>query len=770
MRRTILIVMLTGAMAAVAAGQRVKRRAYREVADRDIDRAIGAAQRFLWKQQENNGLWHHHHIRPGLPRGGPTAIALFALLDSGVKPTDERIKKGLDALVDVKTQNLYVIATRAMALSQAVAQGREDYRAPLVRDLAWLTKNAARSGAAWGYGGPQRTGDNSCSQFALLALWEADRAGLDIDVNLLRAVEQTWISRQKEDGGWTYPGEPAAARKSDSTLSMTSAGLASLFVCQDVLSLASGPYRHQRAVDRGWAFLADGLTEAYIQDGYLAFCVQRVGIASGHKFIDEFDWFAAGAETLCEPNPFGRRYRGKWGPVVRASFELLFLARGRIPLVFNKLDFGGGELWNFHSRDVARFSEYMRRAFERRMRWQVVDVRDDVRLLLDAPILLVSSPRRPELTDEQWAKLREYTLRGGTLLMISTNQSKAFLDAAKEKLGALYAEQRKLARQHYDLQPMPGEHPVYSAHKPVERAAAMAPMWGVSDGTRLLAVICRRDLPAAWQRRMTTTRQVDFDLGANFFFYATGGNSLPRHLRPVFADTGGEIRHRVRVAWLRHGGNWYTQPYALDYLSQKLTAENRVAIDVRVGAEISPGGLAGADLAWMTGTGEFELGDKQVEALRDYLARGGTLFINAVGGSRAFQRPVRGLLRKLFPEATEGAEAAPEDSPLLTGKCGEFRGPRIAGLERTKAFRLAVPEPPPPLQVCQVSGQTAIVLAANGIHDTLDGHTAHDARSYMPQSARNLAANVVLYALSRRPADRRVTDWPTTVPTTSPAD
>jgi hypothetical protein len=358
--------------------------------------------------------------------------------------------------------------------------------------------------------------------------------------------------------------------------------------------------------------------------------------------------------------------------------------------------------------------------------------------------------------------------------MIPTNRSKAFLDAAKEKLDSLYAQQRKLAGEHYELKALPADHAVYSAHKPIERAAALAPMWGVSDGTRLLAVICERDLPAAWQRRMTTTRQVDFDLGANFFFYATGGNNLPRHLRPVFPDSGGEVRHRARVAWLRHGGNWYTQPYALDYVSQKLTAENRVDVDVRVGAEISAAGLAGADLAYLTGTDDFELTDEQIGALRDYLARGGTLFVNAVGGSREFQRPVRRVVRSLLPDATAGVQAVTEDSPLLTGKCGEFRGPIIEDLDRTKAFRLAVPDAPPPLQVGTFGGRTAVILAANGIHDTLDGHTAHDGRSYMPDSARELAANIVLYALSSRPAGQRVTDWPATAPSggasTRPAD
>ena len=55
----------------------------------------------------------------------------------------------------------------------------------------------------------------------------------------LTAAEKAWIKRQQKDGGWTYPGVPDT--KAISTPSMTAAALASLYLCRDVTSLASGP-------------------------------------------------------------------------------------------------------------------------------------------------------------------------------------------------------------------------------------------------------------------------------------------------------------------------------------------------------------------------------------------------------------------------------------------------------------------------------------------------------------------------------------------------
>ncbi len=744
-------------MASVAVGARPQRRPYREVTDRDVDRAIGEMRRYLLQQQQKSGHWERHGRPVGVPAGGETAIALFALMEAGEKPRSDPMRKGLDALAAVKSTNLYVVTTRAMVLSQVAAQWADHpYGDRLRKDLAWLNEGALRHGT-WGYGGPERTGDNSCSQFALLALWEADRAGIEIDRRLVARVEQAWLARQKADGGWTYPGEPGAAEKSDSTLSMTAAGLASLFLCQDVLLLASGPYRHQGAVDRASAFLAENLTPDYINNGYVTFCVQRVGMASGRKFIGEMDWFAAGAGVLCEPNPYGRRFRGKWGPTVRAAFELIFLARGRIPLTFNKLQHGEDNTWNFHTRDVARFSEFMRRNIERRMRWQVVRITDDVQLLLDAPILLIEGTRPLAITDDQWAKLREYSLRGGTLLFVPTNGSQAFLASAKKGLADLYAAQRQGAGGHYALRKLDASHPVYAAYEKFEGGDVKAPMWGLGDGTRLLAVICERDLCGAWQRRLITTRRDDFNLGVNFLMYATDGNELGIRLRPVFTGSDREPRHRATVAWLRHGGNWSTQPYALEYLSQKLTAENRVAIEASKGAAITAEALKDKHLAWMTGSESFTLSEDELKALREYVEDGGTLFVNAIGGSRPFERSARTMLQKLFMEMGGREREVPERSGLLTGKCGDFRGPPIEEPQRTKAFRLGVREAPAPLRAYYIGDRAAAIFAPYGIHDTLDGHTAHGAQSYMPSAAADLAANVVLYALASAPARRPAT-------------
>jgi hypothetical protein len=289
----------------------------------------------------------------------------------------------------------------------------------------------------------------------------------------------------------------------------------------------------------------------------------------------------------------------------------------------------------------------------------------------------------------------------------------------------------------------------------IKNGGKIFPFWAVGDGTRPLAILCERDIASAWQRKASTAMKRDFDMGVNLFMFTTGKNALSSRMRPVFTGKGeGDVRQTAKVAWLKHDGNWNTQPFALESLSEKLVAENHLNLDITKGCPITPEALKGHDLLWMTGTDRFKLTDKERNALKDYLKNGGTLFVNAVGGAKGFDGAARKLLLELSDELNLTAGQADISNPLYTGVIGDFRGPKIKSfrdLKRTIALRTADARSSSPLYVYHRGGNIHMIHAGRGIHDTLDGHTAFDAKSYMPDSARDLAANVVLYAYAGKP-------------------
>lgn len=750
----------------------------REVTDDDVDRAIQRTIRYIYGRQTPTGAWPDYWSN--VPAGGPTAISVFALLDAGEDANIPAVKKGIGALIAMKTTHSYVRALRFMAMAQA---GGRNYKGDdknafikcFLEDKAYFLTNAAAAGA-WGYGGPDRTGDNSASQFALLALWEAQRAGEDLPAEVVRKVEATWIARQKKAdqiGGWTYAG--TVGTQGDATCSMTAAGLASMYICQDLIEIGAAcqPYANKKVIDDAMAWMIEaikrgtaagpGATGAkakdnelrpdFVKNGYLAFCLQRVGLASGLKFIGPMDWFAVGARELVKPQPFGPNYQGQWGVDVDAAFQLLFLSRGRVPLVFNKVDLGAGTGWDTHPRDIAQFAEYMRRKFEEKMRWQVVKISDDLRMLLDAPILLIAATKDPQFDDATWAKLREYSLRGGILLFIPVHGAPAFTDAIKAKLGTLYTDQQKECPKHYAFGPVAGGDEIYNALERMKDPEKALPMFGVNDGTRWLAILCPTDVACTWQRLHAKLQPVHYQLAMNMYTYATGKNALASRMRPVFVGSDQPTRGTVKVGWVRHDGNWNTQPFALDYLSQKLAAENRLAIELTRGVDVEKDNLSAFKLLWITGSDEAKFTAGQVAALRRYIDGNGTVFVNAIGGSPEFTKSVDGLIKRLGAGRAGLTVIPAADSPLMTGKLGEQRGLPLDKLVRVRTWMAKMPasQVAGPLETYTEGGEPRVIFARYGIHDTLDGHTGWGGLSYMPGSAGQAAANVVLYAVMDRP-------------------
>jgi hypothetical protein len=751
----LILIALTAALLLTAPA----RAAVRETTDDDIDRAIARVKRYLWSQQNSEGHWQktHYEYRHHLPGGFTTAIVVYALLESGETiHNDQRVRKAVDALVNMNVNSIRVRSLRAMALGRVVATDPEGRNSPyfrkLVEDLKWLLigQKRTRFTGAWGDTGPARIGDNMSGQFALGAMWETQQAGIDLKKGIFRLVEETWISRQQDDGGWTLDGDPKTSMETD--VRMTAAAMTSLYICWDALEKDSGKYKHQEVLEKGWTYLDKHFTENFVDNSYSAFCIQQLGMLSGQKFIGKHDWYAIAARKLAEPKPGGAAYKGYWGPLVRAAFELILLAKGRIPLTFNKLDYGQGTPWNFHSRDVARFTEYMKRQLERPMRWQVVTLQYDVQSLLDAPIMIVEGNKSLKLSDEEWGILREYTLRGGTLLFIPSRNSRPFKQSVVEAVKKLYTPQRKSAGRYYELAPLPENHPVYSIHEKFGRFAKRYGLEALTDGTRPLLLISERDIAQAWQRKAETVMKRDFKLGANLFLYVTGQNNLSSRMRPVFAGlSDAKAIHSTRVGWLKHTGNWNTQPYALDYVSDKLTAENRVKLEITRGVDPAKDNLTPYTLLWMTGTDAFSLSEKAVEQLRNYIKQGGTLAVNAVGGSDDFARSARAMLDKIFlnePDIEHGNVSV--TSPLMTGKCGDFRGPQLKDLSVTRALRRPGGLGTQPMDVYKIlgKGRALAIFMPFGVHDTLDGHTAYSAQSYMPRSAQSIAANIVLYAMT----------------------
>ncbi|MBH57067.1 MAG: hypothetical protein CMJ82_07775 [Planctomycetaceae bacterium] len=129
------------------------------------------------------------------------------------------------------------------------------YRTEIAKLIAILVKGQKKNGA-WGYpNSDPKEGDNSVTQFVVLALWMAQNRGFEVDIDTLAAVTNWFLRTQAPDGAWGYHGNDPESFKR---------------ISQEVKSGAGG--------DNNWGHQSDaacGASSLYILAGTLGFVNQK---------------------------------------------------------------------------------------------------------------------------------------------------------------------------------------------------------------------------------------------------------------------------------------------------------------------------------------------------------------------------------------------------------------------------------------------------------------------------------------------------------------
>ena len=170
-----------------------------DVTAEQVRKAIDRGVSYLLSQQLNSGGWTDGLGQPG----GISALCTLALLNAGVDPGEEKMQKSLSHLRRVKPDWTYVVSLQTMVFARA---SPELDRVLIGRNVKWLENTQIAEGpskGAWSYPG-RGAGDNSNAQFALLALYEAERVGVSASDRTWGLAKRYWEKCQNPDGSWGY--------------------------------------------------------------------------------------------------------------------------------------------------------------------------------------------------------------------------------------------------------------------------------------------------------------------------------------------------------------------------------------------------------------------------------------------------------------------------------------------------------------------------------------------------------------------------------------
>jgi hypothetical protein len=742
--------------------------------------------------------------------GGSTALAVLALLNcDGVidDPSLEKrrlaaIDKGLKVLRPLRPDTVYVRALQTMAFAEAKKE------LAIVKDNAqWLidarvfTDENRKDFIGWDYhsrfGKKATEGtatDASNSQYAMLALWYARQAGVEIKRDVWQSIHDYYKKTQHLGGSWGYSLQYQGMNKPSVT--MTVAGICGLLISSSELNSGReawppagkvkncGEYPDDRALASAFQWLNGAPTKGMRSNFtfeiagatyYHIYGLERAGRLSGMRFFGEHDWYREGCEYLVRKQ---NTATGAWDksihhdqwPHVNTSFALLFLSKGRTPVVISKLVHGKFPRdehdtdWNNDRNDLRHLTEYVSRSdlFDKKaLAWQIYDIQRSIESqgkrdsdavvadMLQTPILYITGHRSPliRFTDDEKALIKRYVQNGGFIFAEACCGEKAFDAGIKDLVQALWDG--------CELQALEATHPVWTYYHTVTPGDPFK-LYGVSVGCRTVMIYSPQDLSCHWESNRYTegaTKRA-FELGANIIAFGTGRTPPQPRLTPIdLVHAEKEIKRPsgrgfFEVRQLRlPTRDWQPAPRAMANLLEHVHKTHGLDVHFTAktqGVKIKEAGQA--KFLYMHGRDAFRFDKEQLAALRFNLENGGLLFADACCGKAEFDKSFRQFAEDLFPRdklvrlSTEPTNRDRLFSAELNGevlwsdniKCRTKPSGKYAGMD-------------PHLEGIQIDGRWVVLYSKYDLGCALERDTSADCLGYDHPSALRIATAAVLY-------------------------
>ncbi|HED64110.1 MAG TPA: hypothetical protein ENJ09_01015 [Planctomycetes bacterium] len=343
-----------------------------------VDEAIDRGVDFLLSRQLRDGSFHEHAARYG---SGATALAVFALLESGLDEDHPAIRRAFAYLDTTRPTKVYTAALQLLAYAELETldkQRRRHVSEVLALLLSWQRDDFGypfleeSDGSARG----DDPGDLSNTQFGALGLRAAIQIGLKVPRSAFEDLLHATLPYQEKERKVEVPPDPEHPERSrtgtsseagfryrvppsqvtrtgkplrnarptrEVTGSMTAAGLTVLAVVRDAAGsrLGKADRRKLEASARlALRWLANHFDAANNPGSrqwflYYLYGVERVGAFFELERLGTHDWYAEGArELLRRQTPFGA-WGGRTGESATA-FALLFLDRATAPSTGNR--------------------------------------------------------------------------------------------------------------------------------------------------------------------------------------------------------------------------------------------------------------------------------------------------------------------------------------------------------------------------------------------------------------------------------------------------
>lgn len=755
--------------------------AQKSLSSKDVEQAIEKSVHYLWQGQGPDGGWPEGMAE--YPRG-VSCLTTLALLNSGEDPDSPQMRRALNYVTEAQLKKTYTVSLQTMTMCAA---NPEKYAAAITSNIKWLVKEQLRDGG-WGYGSPMDSSDQSNSQFALLALHEAQRVGVQIPDDIRRksfeGARAYWHRLQNKDGSFGYREEGASG-------SMTCAGISSMIIigsqpdqldasARDEVQCCGQENDNQRRIESALAWLGNNFEVNQNPGGagqwfmYYMYGMERAGRLAGRRyFLDSRrnqarDWYREGADVLIKMQSRNGSFQSSslGGPYVEAAMGLLFLAKGKRQVVVNRLQYGTGDEWNIHPMSVQHLTAHTEQAWKRDLTWQTVRIKQAlVEDLMEAPVLFISGSAAPNFSREDKILLKRYVEQGGFIFAEACHgngcNGKAFEDYFKTLVVELFEQ---------PLEKLPPDHPIWSAEALVEPKDLPDGAWlyGVQSCCRLGLVYSPYSLSCRWELNLPYGNRPDYSaavqgdlntatkIGINVLSYVTGKelkekldsvSVLDEVVQQTSTDRGLFVLPKIV-----HNAGADDAPKSVKTLIEWLNQENpfQMSSEKRM-IPLTKEELEDYAVVYMHGRGKLVFDDAQREALREHFRNGGTLICDAICSDEQFTNSFRTEMELVLGKSLERLD--PAKHSLFSSK--NYRGFDIAQLSIIDPQRgggqlsNSIEKEPPIIEAGYHDNRIAVLFSPLDISCALESKHSMQCKGYVREDAARLGINLILFALQQ---------------------
>lgn len=738
-------------------------RAATAASPKEVNAAIDKAVKYLYEvQQESN--WEMTQAptsdeKPsvrGKQWGGLTAMATYALLAAGENPQDPRVARAINWLLDNELSGTYAVGLRAQVwqfIPEKHPQ-RAKVRAAIKRDREILASGVSeRKNSSYGFYGyypGDEHYDRSNSQYGVLGMWAVEQAGAEVPRKYWEIQDEVWKKSQNQDGGWGYSGE------SESRATMAAAGVATLFITQDyLLDLrrdCQGNFFNQH-IEMGLAWMDRHVNELLGGNYYGMYGVERIGVASGRKYFGGVDWYRVGSDFLVK----NQGEDGAWGSeddnhnarkIPNTCFALYFLTRGRAPILMNKLDYsnlakeGKDSGWNQRPRDLSNFCKWMTRNLDGRFtNWQVVNLKAQPHELHDAPILYIAGSEPFNFAKGDVEKLKQFVEEGGLILGNADCGNGKFTRSFRELASAMFKD--------HEFRELELTHPILAGQQfNAGRWKKRPRILSLGNGVReQMILIPSDDLSKVWQTRSDRTKEELYQLPANIFLYLVRERPVGyKGDTYIVRDTGeGKPTQSIKLARLQYAGNWDPEPAGWRRLTNVMKNAGLATLTADHVA-LGTGKLKGYKVAHLTGTTRFKLTEPARREIKAFVDAGGTLILDAAGGSFEFGESAADELAAILGEPARKAMAQPLAPNHALYTLPELAITRFSYRNATRGKRIATGMNVPRLAAVEAGGRIVAFVSQDDLSGSLVGQPVDGIMGYAPETATEMMRNMLVYA------------------------